>query len=717
MKQHTQKTLRGLTLATFALGTSLLTAQDEVGAADVPVQDLEAFSVIGSKEKVSELQGSGYFLDSTELEVFQHTDITSILRTVPGVYVRPEEGYGLFPNISLRGVDAGRSKKVTIMEDGILTAPSPFSDPAAYYSPTAGRMSGFEILKGSSQVKHGPQTTGGVINYLSTPIPQGKATDLTLSYGSQSEIIGHLTSGDLIQKETGTLGYLVEVFHHQTDGWKELDTTNLLGTAFAGIGSNDTGFEKTDYMVKLSWAPSGNRHYYEFKAGYTELDGDIGYTGLSTADFAANPYQRYAMTRFDNMDSDHTRLYLRHQFNINEKTKLTSSIFYNQFNRDWYKISKINGTSLSTAALEDPTVLDTLNGIGAGNITLKHNDRTYTVRGIQSKLNHEMGNHSIEGGVRYTYDVYDSNPYSEDVYDLSNYSITNTAESGSSRNSKAWEFYVQDSIDFGKLDVTPGLRYTTVDYDHQGVRSDIEVTTPGISFDYTLEGGAEIFGGYFRGQALPGPSGRSKGDEEETSDSFELGYRNAFESGLYYELVGFHTQFDNMLATDSIGLNTTSRNFGEATTQGLEFLAGYDFGELGGITSATPFSLSATYTDSQFDTATDGSDFWAGALPGNAFPYIPEWQFNARLGFVFEKTDIFINYQWVDEVYTDAANTHSIDSYGLVDVSLTRYFNEKLRVFGKVTNLTDEEYAASRLPAGFRAGAPRLYTVGLNYNF
>ena len=717
MKQHTQKTLRGLSLTTFALGAAILHAQDDAAPADTPVQDLDAFSVIGSKENVSELQGSGYFLDTTELEVFHHTDITNILRSVPGVYVRPEEGYGLFPNISLRGVDSGRSKKVTIMEDGIPSAPSPFSDPAAYYSPTAGRMSGFEVLKGSSQVKHGPQTTGGVINYLSTPIPEEKETNLTLSYGSESEVIGHLTSGDLIQKDGGTLGYLVEVYHHQTDGWKDLDTTNLVGTPFAGTGSNDTGFEKTDYMIKLSWAPNNDRHYYEFKLGRTNLDGDIGYTGLSAADFAANSYKRYAMTRFDNMDSDHTRAYLRHLFTISDTTTLTSSVFYNKFNRDWYKISKINGTCLSTTALEDPTILDTLNGIGAGNITVKHNDRTYTVRGIQTKLNHEVGNHQIEGGIRYTYDVYDSNPYSEDLYDLTDYSITNTAKSGSSRNSKAWEFYVQDTLELGKFDVTPGIRHTNVEYDFKGTGSDIEVTTPGISFDYTLEGGAEIFGGYFRGQALPGPSGRSKGDEEETSDSFEIGYRNAFESGLYYELVGFHTKFDNMLATDSIGLNTTSRNFGEATTEGIEFLAGYDFGTLGGITTATPFSISATYTKSEFDTATDGSDFWGGAVPGNAFPYIPEWQFNARLGFVFEKTELFLNYQWVDEVYTDAANSDSIGSYGLVDVSLKRYINEKFSIFGKITNLGDEEYATTRLPAGYRPGAPRLYTVGVNYTF
>ena len=83
----------------------------EISGTDV----LEPFSVIGSKENISGLTGSGYYIDSTELEVFNYTDVNQILKTVPGVYVRPEEGYGLFPNISLRGVDPNRSSKVTIL--------------------------------------------------------------------------------------------------------------------------------------------------------------------------------------------------------------------------------------------------------------------------------------------------------------------------------------------------------------------------------------------------------------------------------------------------------------------------------------------------------------------------------------------------------------------------------------------------------------------------
>ena len=109
--------------------------------------------VIGSKEKIREIAGSAAYLDEKEIQTHNYDDINRILKHVPGVYVREEDGFGLFPNISLRGVDPGRSSKTTLMEDGILTAPATYSAPEAYYSPTSNRMKAIEVLKGSSQIQ------------------------------------------------------------------------------------------------------------------------------------------------------------------------------------------------------------------------------------------------------------------------------------------------------------------------------------------------------------------------------------------------------------------------------------------------------------------------------------------------------------------------------------------------------------------------------------
>ena len=160
-------------------------------AEEEKTKELPNVTVIGSKEALSVLPAAGDYLDLNEIRFNSYDNAHQVLIKSPGVYIQEEGGYGLLPNISLRGVDTHRSQKITLMEDGVPAAPAPYSAPSAYYAPTMGRMSGLEILKGSSQVKYGPHTTGGAINYLSTPIPTTAQAYAKTLYGSYNDS-GHM---------------------------------------------------------------------------------------------------------------------------------------------------------------------------------------------------------------------------------------------------------------------------------------------------------------------------------------------------------------------------------------------------------------------------------------------------------------------------------------------------------------------------------------------
>ena len=110
-------------------------------------------SIIGEPAELPRVVGSAHSVDEETLEREEHDDIHRVLRTVPGVYVRGEDGYGLRPNIGLRGADPNRSAKVTLMEDGILFGPAPYSAPAAYYFPMTTRLTGVEVFKGPAAVR------------------------------------------------------------------------------------------------------------------------------------------------------------------------------------------------------------------------------------------------------------------------------------------------------------------------------------------------------------------------------------------------------------------------------------------------------------------------------------------------------------------------------------------------------------------------------------
>src|SRR5690606_16945647 len=152
----------------------------------------ERLTVIGSRP--AELTGgSASFLTTEQLERFRHTDVHRALRQVPGLYVVEEDGFGLRPNIGLRGSGTDRNSRITVLEDGVLIAPAPYSAPAAYYFPTMQRMNAVEVRKGSAAVRSGPRTTGGAINLISTPIPEeALAGRASLQLGDDDTRLGHV---------------------------------------------------------------------------------------------------------------------------------------------------------------------------------------------------------------------------------------------------------------------------------------------------------------------------------------------------------------------------------------------------------------------------------------------------------------------------------------------------------------------------------------------
>ena len=118
-------------------------------------------SIFSEPEQVFELPGSGDYIGPERLQKYNFSNINNILRETPGVYSREETGAGLIHNISIRGTATLRSTQINMLEDEINIAPAPYSAPDSYYSPLTRKMHAIEVLKGSSQYRYGPHSTGG----------------------------------------------------------------------------------------------------------------------------------------------------------------------------------------------------------------------------------------------------------------------------------------------------------------------------------------------------------------------------------------------------------------------------------------------------------------------------------------------------------------------------------------------------------------------------
>ena len=726
---------------------------------------LPGVALIGSEEAARTLPASGVYLGEETLRRYLNADVNRVLRQAPGVYLREEDGWGLFPNISIRGVTTERSKAVTLMEDGILSAPAPYSAPPAYYSPNVAHMSGLEILKGTSQIKYGPHITGGAVNYLSTPIPAEDLSYLKLSYGSHNELIGHFWHGGVQTLESGgKIGYLAEGFYHRTDGFKTIDLAPDFNDR------EDTGFTRVEPMVKVFWElPNDARHRFEFKYGYSDLDADETYLGLSETDFAANPLRRYAASRFDNIQTENHRVVFRHLMEPSAHLRITTAGYWQRFERNWAKLHQLRGSnvSLSTALLDDTPGggLEILRGQAAGTLRLRNNAREYKIYGIQSAVTATFdtgaATHQWETGIRYHFDEVDRFQWNIDYTQSDAGAITGTAIGARGaagdriQQSRALALYTQDKIQWQRWTVTPGIRFETVDqkYEQDRRREDktpeeqatgktgdgrINALAGGLSLAYAIQPHWNGFFGVHRGFSIPGPRSSIRNSlDEETSLSFELGSRYTdSDRGLTAEAILFHTSFNDLIVGGNLGGGGTpnTENVGDIDSMGLELMIGYDHGRAQEWTVQTPARLSLTLTDAALNgnaRNTDPESLFEGGIDGAKVPYIPDYQINAEAGLEYGKLGAYISVTYVPTTFTSASNTSAnvrtdgtpdarigkTDSYCITDISLRCQLREQTTLFGGIRNLFDREYIASRHPHGPRPGLPRFFNAGIEVHF
>ena len=459
-------------IAIAALGLALpagATDADKDSAEDAKPRVLDKVMVIGNPANIEKMPGSAQVVTKEDIRQQNYDDVNRVLRKVPGVYVREEDGFGLFPSISLRGVDTTRNSKITVMEDGVMMSPAPYTAPAAYYSPTAGRMSGLEVLKGSSQIKYGPHTTGGVINYLSTPIPTKEKAYLKSTFGSFNEQRTHAYVGNTFDAgAAGQFGVLLEGYRRQNDGFKKIDETADFRSG------DDTGFDKTDTTIKLSWEPNSAMYQrFEFKHGTSELDANETYLGLSQADFNADPTRRYAASRFDNMKSEQEQTSLRWSVSPTDDIDVVTTLYQTDFKRNWYKLNKVNGDSLSKV-LETPGLSqDCMKGTAACDLKIKANNRSYETQGIETVGYFRFGSdniqHEVMAGLRLHQDEITRFQWEDTYAQAANGTITGmtpgTPGGAGDRFQKteALALFVQDTIETGAWTITPGVRYEMLD--------------------------------------------------------------------------------------------------------------------------------------------------------------------------------------------------------------------------------------------------------------
>jgi Fe(3+) dicitrate transport protein len=678
--------------------------------------------VIGEADRLATIPGSAHVLDQSVLEASRVFTVNEAIRKVPGVYARDEEGFGLRPNFGVRGLNPTRSSKVLLLEDGLPLTYAPYGDNASYYHPPVDRFERVEVLKGSGQVLFGPQTIGGVINYI-TPRP---AEDLS---GTISFHGGNRDYSELHARVSDTLdatSYAVGVTRKATDGARD-----------------NMHFEVSDVNLKLMHEfPEDNA--LTLRASWYDENSDVPYSGLTLAEYQANSRANPFVN--DEFKARRSALSLTHRADFTDRVALSTSVYYTSFDRDWWRQS--SNSSQRPNDSSDPLCGGMVNlNTTCGN---EGRLREYSTAGVEPRLTlaHELFGVAGEAelGLRY---------HTEDQYRIQANGDTPLARSAGSgvnggvvednlREVEAASMFAQNRFTFGDWDVTPGVRFESIDYwRRNNLTGQAGATTmrqwiPGIGATYTVGDATTVFAGAHRGFAPPVVSdiitntGGSIELDPELSWNYELGVRMTPRAGLHLEATVFEMDFENQVIAASLagGIGATLTNAGETLHRGIELQVVLGSAELLGSTHN--WYLRTAYTD--LDTAefrgvrySSIPGFTTVDVSGNRLPYAPEQLLTVTggvelaSGLAFELEGVYTS-----SAFTDDLNTVDVVANGqrgqmpsstVWNVAANYSLQESSwTLFMAVKNVDDQVYVVD-MTRGLIPGAPRLVQGGFSYRF
>jgi Fe(3+) dicitrate transport protein len=685
-------------------------------------------------------------ISSEVLQRDEHDDLHKVLSQVAGVYLRDEDGFGLRPNIGMRGAASDRSAKITLMEDGVLSGPAPYSAPAAYYVPLVTRMSRIEVTKGPAAIRFGPATVGGAVDMRSEPMPGERAAYLDLAGGS--DLYGKLHARAAERRERW--GVMAEYVRLQSTGFKQLD------------GGGDTGFDKDDVQLTGRWnsAPTAALyHQIDLRLGYGHETSNETYTGLTDADFARAPQRRYAASRMDQMNWDHWTMRASHRLELGLRTRVETTAYRHDFHRAWGKVDAFVGQRDLFALIARPMAganavyYAILSGQADSSspeeqLILGTNDRTFVSQGVQSSLTAERTTgpvvHHLDVGVRVHFDRADRKRY-EDGYDMVGGRLVRSSRQrvtaiNNLAETLAVAGYLEDSARYQRFELSGGVRVEHISYQFtdrltdEGRDGAYTVLIPGGGVEYHVTDSISALAGIHRGFVPVAPSAASD-VRPESSINYEAGARLRTPM-VSADVIGFFSDYSNLKGSCTLSSGCTEAmdgqeyNGGHVRVWGVEVqassavpLPGRFLGETGWN---LPLSLAYTLTQSAF-ASSFSSDFagWGEVEEGDELPYLPPHQLALSAGLASPRWELNASAKYRSEArdvpgqgdLSSGAEGTSVASVLTFDASAHARLRSWAELYLTCTNLLDEQVIVSRRPYGARPNPPRMFAIGVKARF
>jgi Fe(3+) dicitrate transport protein len=697
----------------------MLVAGALLASSDVAAEgDVSSLITVSSilPASLGDVAGSVQVISESDLDRMQPITLKDVLRRAPGLHLIDEDALGQKLNISVRGLNARRSGRTLLLEDGAPLQPAPYADPSAHHYPPLDRIARIEFRKGSGQILFGPQSIGGMINFITAPVPSGPLLSGSATAGGRGFARAQLAAG---------LG-------SETQGFR----IDLVGTDSPGI-RNAHRTHVGEIAFKAQAAP-GPDHRLTLKAAYLAERSRLTESGLTEARFAADPYANPFAD--DDFVLDRVSGQIVHEWQLAPSATLTTQVYY----ADTFRASYRQTDTSTDAMTANPatgcvgtarTDYETAAAL-CGN---KMRPRRFRFWGIEPRLDlgYTLGSFSgaVEFGARLHLEDTRRRRFNGLTPDARETSPGTLLRDDNIIATDAVALHVQNILRHGRLSISTGLRIEDIVTRNRAIvanfipvdvaaRSRQRIALPGAGITWGSEA-LTVFAGIHRGFAPARPDRDvdplrlASPVRPERSTEIEIGLRGQSGDALSFEATLFNMALDDLIVEGPLvgGRSGSFVNAGTARHRGLEISGKAAFGSAH-ATVAYTWLAEAEFTSDVGDAAV--------GVRGNRIPYAPEHMVDIGVGATTSfgvSGEIGVNH--VSRQFANADNRTTISPDGqsgpipprtLARVAL-RYAPPHLRwhIFATVENVFDRHFISSRTD-GLFAGQRRQWIAGIWFN-
>ena len=622
---------------------------------------------------IDSLSGYQLVLKGEDLVASGVRTIADALQWVPGVFLTDVSGNGTQYWGSMRGMPAHNNRYYLVLVDGIPRNNA--TDEFWWFTVPIERVERIEIVKGPASALYGRTAMGGVINIISKKGGPQRGVSIAASYGSYGE---NRESG-LASGQLNKFDYSLGMVHYGSDGWRD---TNNSFDQYNVFGTFGYQFDKGTSL--------------RLNVDYTDMDRDMP-GGVFITDYLAGERKD---VHFEESKTRHKEpnAALIFEKRFGDRITLTNRLYFQNVEEDWpnHWISQHK---------EDT-------GLRIGDELQAQYD--HNLFGLSNRLIAGYQFEHQDQDIMRHYGIYYWNP-----------AVVGRLYRDADAQRQFNAGYLQDTLSIipDRLTLIAGLRYDHVHLDWENNLNPDRSTTKnmdawspkaGIIFSPMKE--LSLFANYATGFRTPVAQniGDNPDMKPEKVRSYEMGVRGWLLERLRYQLSGYYSEFDDMLAYILAKPTNIVANAGEAESSGVEFEL--DAYITGGLWAFFTYNYNYTKLNKFVDWA--GND-WSGKTP----PFQPRNKIGG--GIKYEHPCGFrgmLTVRWFDDQWISEANDIKLDAYTLVDIGLSYAFNKHFEVSLGVRNLFDEDYAAYGEDLGWgeiylTPGDPRTIIGGLTVRF